>query len=126
MDDSSSVQLPPDDAKWLKNNFKEWPRLVYEDLDDYFIMKKAYDGKEMRCDDYVPKPQQFIDHIDLKEFANKCSVKSLWECKGSMLNRVLTAPKKTVIEKMPLQHGCHEVDSDGPAFPACTPCKQFF
>lgn len=40
--------LPLDDAKWHKNNTKQWPKLSYEDLVDYLIHKKAYDGKEMK------------------------------------------------------------------------------
>jgi len=41
--------LPPDDADWTINSTKTWPCLAYEDLVDYLINRKAYDGKEMKA-----------------------------------------------------------------------------
>ncbi|KAH3725657.1 hypothetical protein DPMN_051506 [Dreissena polymorpha] len=43
------TEIPPDDSAWSKNNPQGWPRLVYENLVYYMILKKAYDGKEMRA-----------------------------------------------------------------------------
>ncbi|XP_052806740.1 uncharacterized protein LOC128235999 [Mya arenaria] len=40
--------LPPDDLKWEKNKSNAWPKLMYEDLVDYLIHAKAYDGKAMK------------------------------------------------------------------------------
>jgi hypothetical protein len=34
--------------EWEKNNSRVWPKLTYEDLVDYLIHAKAYDGKEMK------------------------------------------------------------------------------
>lgn len=83
--------------------------------------------KKTTCNDKVKKQEQFLTHSDLSEFVNKSTVKSLWECKGSMLNRILTAPEKTLHEKEPLQHGCHDISNpQSPCLPACTPCKEFF
>jgi hypothetical protein len=44
----SLIDLPPDDAKWERNNSKTWPKLTYEDLVDYLINAKANDGKAMK------------------------------------------------------------------------------
>ena len=41
--------LPSDDADGTINSTKTWPRLAYEDLVDYLIYRKAYDGKEMKA-----------------------------------------------------------------------------
>lgn len=248
------VGLPPDDASWSKNSPKEWPRLEYEDLVDYLIHKKAYDGRQMKAfrslygknyvesgwlgdifyykdgsrnflkatvspsqpgvgrsdykvwvsvsdsgidtgycscpagsgrscshiaavvyavvmawdhglagetctdkqrvwgkgatkvlsnhqqfaeiigenmnskevDDKVARPKQYLDHNDLKTFVKDSAFKPLWECKGTMLNKILSAPETPISDKQPLVHGNHDVDSDKPSVPSCSPCKDFY
>jgi hypothetical protein len=36
---------PPDDHNWIKNGSTLWPKISNEDLVDYLIKSKAYDGK---------------------------------------------------------------------------------
>ena len=40
--------LPNDDAKWIINDVRTWPKVTYEDLVDYLLESKAYDGKAMK------------------------------------------------------------------------------
>ena len=42
-------ELPPDPVKWEKNDARNWPNISYEDLVDYLIHKKAYDGRQMKA-----------------------------------------------------------------------------
>ncbi|XP_052784433.1 uncharacterized protein LOC128220191 [Mya arenaria] len=48
MTSEKQLRLPPDDLKWEKNKSNAWPKLMYEDLVDYLIHAKAYDGKAMK------------------------------------------------------------------------------
>ena len=67
--------------------------------------------RKTTCDDKFQRPHQFLNHNDLEEFVNKSTVKPLWNCKGSMLNKILTAPEKKLHEKEPLQHGSHDISN---------------
>ncbi|WAR25804.1 LOW QUALITY PROTEIN: hypothetical protein MAR_011508 [Mya arenaria] len=48
MTSEKQLRLPSDDVKWEKNKSNAWPKLMYEDLVDYLIHAKAYDGKAMK------------------------------------------------------------------------------
>ena len=36
------------DPKWKINDLRSWLHVLYEDLNDYLLYSKAYDGKEMK------------------------------------------------------------------------------
>ncbi|XP_053390110.1 uncharacterized protein LOC128553029 isoform X2 [Mercenaria mercenaria] len=88
------------------------------------IIAENLNTKEV--DDTVARPKQYLDHDDLKTFVKNSAFKPLWECKGTMLTKILNAPETTISDKQPLVHGLHDVDTDKPAVPSCSSCKVFF
>lgn len=41
-------ELPSEKEKWVVNDAQTWPKVTYEDLVDYLVSSKAYDGKAMK------------------------------------------------------------------------------
>ena len=75
----------------------------------------------------LPKIVTYLDHQELQKHANDSCTTSLWTCKGTLLNKILNAKKRTVIEKLPLEHTCHDIDGSTPVKDIqCQPCKEFY
>ena len=76
--------------------------------------------------DKVAKPQQLLDHKDIRTFVETNPFRKLWECRGTMLNWVLTAPETVAVAKQPLLHEHHDIIASGATVPSCSSCKVFF
>ncbi len=93
--------------------------------------KTVLQGKlRVKSNDIAPKPMQYLDHTDLINSVTNCSVKDLWQCKGTMLYHVLNAPEPThvdVIEDV-FTHGEHSVENTQPiqAPLGCVHCNHVF
>lgn len=75
----------------------------------------------------LPKTLQYLDHSDIVKHANESCTKVLWTCKGTMLYKIFHAKEKPVIEKLPLEHGAHEIDGLNPVQTVQSqPCKDFY
>ena len=83
-------------------------------------------NKKVKCDDKFCKPNQFLDHHELQTFVSQSKMKPLWNCKGTMLHKILSAPAKAFEEKVPLVHGCHDADWNMPVTEIpCASCQHF-
>ncbi|KAL3880587.1 hypothetical protein ACJMK2_032831 [Sinanodonta woodiana] len=62
-----------------------------------------------------PTPiQQFINHSDLQEFVSNSAVKDIWECRGTMLYKMLHAPEESRCPADEIPHQEHTLDSANP------------
>ncbi|WAR14290.1 hypothetical protein MAR_004395 [Mya arenaria] len=251
MTSEKQLRLPPDDLKWEKNKSNAWPKLMYEDLVDYLIHAKAYDGKAMKsfrslygynyvqngwmgdmwsieCEgmtyikakispsqpgvgrkdynswiavssentvetghcscpagnarscshisaiiyaitlawangvggetctdkqrawgkgaaqiwcltektanktntdtDCPPRTEQFLDHSDLQDFVSNSTVANIWECKGTMLYKMLHAPevKRDINEEILHQEHCENALYPVQVPLSCAKCQTFY
>ncbi|XP_060586523.1 uncharacterized protein LOC132742209 [Ruditapes philippinarum] len=85
-------------------------------------------GKVHADSDSTSNIEQFVSHEDLIEFATNSSVGRLWDCKGTMLNKILLAPVIKERKEIEVVHQDHCVDSSNPVnVPlSCGKCETFF
>jgi len=95
----------------------------HEELADIVVENMKFNYVES---DKVAKPQQLLDHKDIRTFVETNPFRKLWECRGTMLNWVLTAPETVAVAKQPLLHEHHDIIASGATVPSCSSCKVFF
>ncbi|KAH3777174.1 uncharacterized protein LOC127844307 isoform X3 [Dreissena polymorpha] len=97
--------------------------LCHDKLSDIEFKKPgAFDtptlDKPSKCDLPLPPFRQLVDHSDLQKHVESSSSKTIWDCKQTLLYKVLHAPERTAgmnrTEVNETSHGNHNVDSTKP------------
>lgn len=75
----------------------------------------------------VPRIEQFLDHEDLVQKVSGSCTSLLWNCKGTILNKILTAQERPLLQNQQQEHGNHEADyTSCVQTTQCSPCDKFF
>ncbi|KAH3799444.1 hypothetical protein DPMN_153052 [Dreissena polymorpha] len=63
---------------------------------------------------HLPKIRSFLDHSDLQDHASESCTNKLWTCKGTLLQKILSAKEKPVNEMKSVEHSDHTIDPSRP------------
>ena len=78
--------------------------------------------------DETPSTIQYYDHKELEETVDKSVLKPLWDCKGTMLYKILHTRKQNPVEHSYIKHGTHDINATNPVTCnlSCAACKSFY
>ncbi|XP_052241252.1 uncharacterized protein LOC127851492 isoform X1 [Dreissena polymorpha] len=92
--------------------------------DDAPILKKT---QKKATGTQLPKIRSFLDHSDLQDHASESCTNKLWTCKGTLLQKILSAKEKPVNEMKSVEHSDHTIDPSRPVNEVtCQPCDAFY
>jgi len=66
--------------------------LAHDPLTDISFSRPDLEQLKSGDKDHVPNPKLYLDHAELEKAVRESSVKDLWDCKGTLLSKVLNAP----------------------------------